>query len=90
MKAAFIAAFVAFVLGRSNQVGRFQMFQGKNSIAISQNGVTKYEKEDSIFLINTVTGEVRKYAHDTITLGGQTTVYEGWGSILQPIGDIKK
>lgn len=94
VKAAGIQAMVTITVfslglfwGMSNRIGRYQMFKGVSTVAISRDGVTTYEKEDNVFLIDTVTGKVRKYAHDSVTLGGKTTVFEGWNHILQPIGE---
>ena len=97
VKAAFIQAFVTifvFLLGlffgsNLNKAGRFQMFHGISTVGISDNGSMRYDKEENVFLIDTHTGSVRKYAHDSVNLGGKTMVYEGWNHELQPIGSQK-
>ena len=90
----FLTAVIVFIagllFGRGADAGRFQMFHGISTVARSEGGVTRYEKEDSVFLIDTKTGEIRKYAHDSVGLAGKTVVYEGWNAVLRPIREDQR
>ncbi|MFH1772277.1 MAG: hypothetical protein ABH872_05625 [Candidatus Omnitrophota bacterium] len=45
----------------SPQIGRYQLFQGKFTALSDIKGVTRSDEDESLFLLDTTTGEVLRY-----------------------------